>query len=153
MATQTTRNVVYGDFPLHTPDYGRASGSSFRFRYGYICRLIDDNELRSLPAALRAKTRQAHKAAYWKSVSLLRRDAETVLKLRREKMAAKKEWDFQTLLADYTRVHGLVVKLAAAGLSHSIHLGAGLESARAACREFELLLTPSIAASAHAATM
>jgi hypothetical protein len=112
-----------------------------RFRYGYICRLIDDNELAGLPGELRARTRSVHKAAYWKSVSLLRRDAETVLKLRRERMAAKQAWDFQSLVGDYARVQILVAKLTVAGVSHSIRLGAGLDAARQACREFEAILT------------
>jgi hypothetical protein len=112
-----------------------------RFRYGYICRLIDDSELQGMPAALRSRTRTAHKATYWKSLSLLRRDAERVLRLRREKMAAQQEWDFQTLVNDYTRVQMLLAKLTLAGVNHSIRLGAGLEGARQACREFEVLLT------------
>jgi hypothetical protein len=33
--------------------------------------------------------------------------------------------------------------LTVAGVSHSIHLGAGLDSARHACQEFEALLTSS----------
>lgn len=121
-----------------------------RFRYGYICRLIDDAELAGLTPELRARTRSVHKAAYWKSVSLLRRDAERVLKLRREKMAAKQTWDFESLTGDYARVQLLVLKLTLAGLSHSVRLGAGLDAAREACREFETLLTyPS---SPHPAT-
>src|SRR5580704_5201813 len=92
----------------------------FRFRYGYICRLIDDNELHGMPAGLRARTRSFHKATYWKSVSLLRRDAEQVLHLRREQMAAKREWDFQSLVNDYARVQLLLAKLTVAGISHSV---------------------------------
>jgi hypothetical protein len=134
MATAQTQAGLYGN--------GSAQkGSESRFRYGYICRLIDDGELDTLPRALRARTRTAHKAAYWKSVSLLRRDAETVLRLRRERMAAEKMWDFQALVNDYARVQMLIAKLTVAGLSHSIRLGAGIESARDACREFEFLLT------------
>jgi hypothetical protein len=123
----------------------------FRFRYGYICRLIDDAELKGMPAALRARTRSVHKETYWKSVSLLRRDAERVLRLRREKMAAQQAWDFQALLNDYARVQLLLAKLTVAGMSHSIRLGAGLESAREACREFEnFLAQPTFALSASA---
>ena len=114
-----------------------------RFRYGYICRLIDDSELDALPSTLRSHTRNLHKAAYWKSVSLLRRDAERVLKLRREKMAAHQAWDFQSLVGDHGRVQMLVAKLTIAGVCHSIRLGAGLDTARQACREFEALLTSS----------
>lgn len=123
----------------------------FRFRYGYICRLIDDSELQGLPSALRARTRSVHKEAYWKSVSLLRRDAERVLHVRREKMAAQREWDFQSLVNDYARVHLLLAKLTIAGMSHSVRLGAGLESAREACREFEnFLAQPTFALAASA---
>jgi len=113
----------------------------FRFRYGYICRLIDDSELQGMPAALRSRTRSVHKTTYWKSLSLLRRDAERVLRLRREKMAAQREWDFQALVNDYARVQMLLGKLTLAGINHSLRLGAGLEGARQACREFEALLT------------
>jgi len=121
-----------------------------RFRYGYICRLIDDAELAGLPSELRSRTRSVHKAAYWKSVSLLRRDAEHVLKLRREKMAAKQAWDFQSLVGDYARVQLMVVKLTAAGVGHSVRLGVGLDAARAACREFEA--PPTCPSSLRAAT-
>jgi hypothetical protein len=116
-----------------------------RFRYGYICRLIDDGELQTLPAPLRTRTRSFHKAAYWKSLSLMRRDADFVLKTRRERMASLQQWDFQALLNDYARVQVLLAKLTVAGMSHSIHLGAGLESARQACREVEVFLASASA--------
>jgi hypothetical protein len=119
-----------------------------RFRYGYICRLIDDDDLRALPAELRTRTRAVHKTAYWKSLSLLRRDAELVLKVRRERMAACQQWDFQALLNDYARFRILLAKLTIAGMSHSIHLGAGLESARQACLEFEAFLAAASSISA-----
>jgi hypothetical protein len=123
-----------------------------RFRYGYICRLIDDDELRSLPGYLRSRTRSVHKAAYWKSLSLLRRDAEYVLRVRREQMSALKEWDFQTLLNDYSRIQMLLAKLTVAGLSHSVRLGAGLDAARQALHEVEAFLSaaPSLVPSLHA---
>jgi hypothetical protein len=121
-----------------------------RFRYGYICRLIDDGELRGLPSALRSRTRSVHKATYWKSLSLLRRDAECVLRLRREKMSANQDWDFEALVGDYARVQMLLAKLTLAGLGHSVRLGAGLDSARQACLEFEALLGAT--SSPHAAT-
>jgi len=124
---------------------------ALRFRYGYICRLIDDSELRELPAGLRARTRKTHKSAYWKSVSLLRRDADRVLKLRREKMAACRAWDFQALVNDHAKIQLLLVKLTLAGVSHSIRLGAGLESARQACHEFEAFLAPASFTSSSAA--
>lgn len=138
MATLQTRIVPFrNDFAN-----GRRieTARDTRFRYGYICRLIDDSDLAGLPSELRSRTRSVHKAAYWKSVSLLRRDAEHVLKLRREKMAAKQEWDFQSLVGDYARVQMLLVKLTVAGLGHSVRLGAGLDAAREACREFEAML-------------
>jgi hypothetical protein len=113
-----------------------------RFRYGYLCRLIDDRELLSIPEPLRSRTRSIHKASYWKSLSLLRRDAERILKIRREKMAAERQWDFQLLVNDYARIQVLLGKLTVAGLSHSVHLGAGLDAAREALGEFERLLTP-----------
>jgi len=54
------------------------------------------------------------------------------------------------LVGDYGRVQILLAKLTLAGMGHSVRLGAGLDSARQACLEFEALLTgPS---SLHAAT-
>jgi hypothetical protein len=137
------RNDVENSRRIETP-------RDLRFRYGYICRLIDDGELMALPVPLRTRTRSFHKAAYWKSLSLLRRDAEHVLKVRRERMAAEQQWNFQDLLKDYGRIQMLLAKLTVAGVSHSIHLGAGLDSARQACLEFEAFLTS--ASSLHAAT-
>jgi hypothetical protein len=124
----------------------------FRFRYGYICRLIDDGELQALPAPLRTRTRTFHKAAYWKSLSLMRRDADHVLRVRRERMAAEQQWNFEFLLNDYAKMKLLMAKLTVAGLSHSIHLGAGLDSARQACLEFEAFLTSPASSSLHATT-
>jgi hypothetical protein len=124
----------------------------FRFRYGYICRLIDDGELQALPAPLRTRTRTFHKAAYWKSLSLMRRDADHIFKVKRERMAAEQQWSFESLLNDYARIQLLMAKLTVAGLSHSIHLGAGLESARQACFEFEAFLTTSTSSSLRATT-
>jgi hypothetical protein len=138
------RDDFAGNRRLETP------AQAMRFRYGYICRLIDDRELEGLPESLRSRTRNQHKAAYWKSLSLLRRDAERVLKMRRERMAAFQAWDFQVLLNDYTRIQALLGKLTLAGIGHSIHLGAGLESARQALREFETILTPGISSAALA---
>ena len=129
-----------------------APRQAMRFRYGYICRLIDDRELDGLSGSLRSRTRSLHKAAYWKSLSLLRRDAERVLKVRRERMAAFQDWDFQVLVNDYARIQVLLGKLALAGIGHSIHLGAGLESARQACREFEAFLSPGLSSAALAAS-
>jgi hypothetical protein len=144
MATlQTTARPFQTDY-AGSPGIGaRSAGTKrdFRFRYGYICRLIDDNELEGLPVRLRARTRSVHKASYWKSVSLLRRDAESVLRLRREKMAANQQWDFEALVGDYARVHMLLARLTIAGVGHSMRVGAGLESARKACVEFEGLLS------------
>jgi hypothetical protein len=114
-----------------------------RFRYGYICRLIDDSQIQDLPPVLRARIRSEHKSFYWKSLSLLKRDANRVLKLQREKMASQQQWDFQALTNDYIRIQTLLAKLTLAGMSHSIRLGAGLESAQRACRECEAFLTAS----------
>jgi hypothetical protein len=152
MATAQTQTGFPGSGSLENKtggDRANAINGRHRFRYGYICRLIDDGELQNLPAALRASTRAAHKAAYWKSVSLLRRDAESVLRIRRERMAAEKQWDFQILVNDYARVQMLLAKLTVAGMGHSVRLGAGMESARNSLREFEMLLTsPSFHAAA-----
>ena len=137
----TTFQTTVASFRTDSPNSPRVTARrEFRFRYGYICRLIDDSELRGLPSGLRSRTRSVHKASYWKSLSLLRRDAESVLRLRREKMSAQKEWDFETLVGDYARVQVLLAKLTLAGVGHSMRLGAGVESARQACAEFEAFL-------------
>ena len=120
------------------------SSREARFRYSYLCRLIDDRELEGLSEPLRSRTREAHRATYLKNVSLLRRDAEHVLRVRREKMAAEQEWNFQLLVDDYARVRLLIGKLKFAGLCHALHLGAGLDAARQALREFESILTAAI---------
>jgi hypothetical protein len=96
--------------------------------------------LQALPEPLRARTRAFHKAAYWKSVSLLRRDVDFVLKVRRERMAACQQWNFPAVLNDYARMQKLLGTLVLAGISHSIHLEAGLESVRQAASEFEAFL-------------
>jgi hypothetical protein len=113
------------------------------FRYSYMCRLIDDGELENLAPSVRSELRRVHKQAYWKNLALLRRDANTVLKVRREKMSARQEWDFSTLVNDYARVQYLLATLTMAGLSHSTRISVGLERARAACSEFETLFTSS----------
>jgi hypothetical protein len=123
---------------------------SRRFRYSYLCRLIDDSELQEFDPSVRSELRRAHKQAYWKNLSLLRRDAAKVLKVRREMMGAEKAWDFNALVSDYARVQVLLVTLTMAGVSHSTRFSVGLERARVACSEFETLFTssPLLAASA-----
>lgn len=113
--------------------------------------MIDDSELEGLPPALRTRTRSIHKATYWKSLSLLRRDADRVLTVRRQRMAVCQEWDFQVLVNDYARIQILLAKLTLAGMTHSIRLGAGLEAARKACREVEAFLNSSSATQAATA--
>jgi hypothetical protein len=132
----------------------QASGTfrqpSSRFRYSYLCRLIDDSELQDFDPSVRSELRRAHKHAYWKNLSLLRRDAAHVLKVRREMMSAQQDWDFNALVSDYARVQVLLGTLTMAGLSHSTRFSVGLERARVACSEFETLFTssPLLAASA-----
>jgi hypothetical protein len=125
----------------------KASGTSrptaSRFRYSYLCRLIDDSELQDFDSSVRSELRRAHKQAYWKNLSLLRRDAAHVLKVRREMMSAQQDWDFNALVSDYARVQVLLGTLIMAGLSHSTRFSVGLERARAACSEFETLFTSS----------
>jgi hypothetical protein len=113
--------------------------------------LIDDSELQDFDPSVRSELRRAHKQAYWKNLSLLRRDAAQVLKVRREMMSAQQDWDFNALVSDYARVQVLLGTLTMAGLSHSTRFSVGLERARVACSEFETLFTsPLIAASASA---
>jgi len=112
-----------------------------RFRYSYLYRLIDDNELRGLSPAIRVEVRKAHKEAYWKNLSLLRRDAARVLKLRRDMMAARKEWDFSALVNDYARVQYLLATLTVAGLTHASRIPAGITAVRTACAEFESMFS------------
>jgi hypothetical protein len=129
---------------------GTSRPASRRFRYSYLCRLIDDSELQDFDPAVRSELRRAHKQAYWKNLSLLRRDAAHVLKIRREMMSAQQDWDFNALVSDYARVQILLATLTMAGLSHSTRFSVGLERARVACSEFETLFTssPLLAASA-----
>jgi hypothetical protein len=114
--------------------------------------LIDDSELQDFDPSVRPELRRAHKQAYWKNLSLLRRDAAHVLKVRREKMSAQQDWDFNALVSDYARVQVLLGTLTMAGLSHSTRFSVGLERARVACSEFETLFTtsPLLAVSASA---
>jgi hypothetical protein len=112
-----------------------------RFRYSYLYRLIDDNELRGLTPAIRAGLRKVHKEAYWKNVALLRRDAARVLQLRRQMMAARKDWDFSALVNDYARVQYLLATLTVAGLSHASRIPAGVNAVRTACDEFESMFS------------
>ena len=114
-----------------------------RFRYSYLCRLIDDSELQDFDPSVRSDLRRAHKQAYWKNLSLLRRDAAHVLKVRREMMSAQQDWDFNALVSDYARVQVLLGTLTMAGLSHSTRFSVGLERARVACSEFETMFTSS----------
>jgi len=111
------------------------------FRYSYLYRLIDDNELRGLSPAVRDEIRKAHKQAYWKNLSLLRRDVARVLRLRRGMMAARRDWDFSALVNDYARVQYLLATLALAGLSHSSRIPAGITAVRTACAEFESIFS------------
>jgi hypothetical protein len=130
--------------------YGTSRPASRRFRYSYLCRLIDDSELQDFDPSVRSELRRAHKQAYWKNLSLLRRDAAHVLKVRREMMSAQQDWDFNSLVSDYARVQVLLATLTMAGFSHSTRFSVGLERARLACSEFETLFTssPMLAASA-----
>lgn len=122
---------------------GTSRAASRRFRYSYLCRLIDDSELQEFAPEVRTELRRVHKQAYWKNLSLLRRDAAYVLKVRRQMMSAQQEWDFNSLVSDYARVQVLLATLAVAGLSHSTRFSVGLERARVACSEFETLFTSS----------
>jgi hypothetical protein len=130
--------------------FGTSRPTSRRFRYSYLCRLIDDRELQDFDPAVRTELRRAHKQAYWKNLSLLRRDAAHVLKVRREMMGAQQDWDFSSLVSDYARVQVLLATLTMAGVSHSTRFSVGLERARVACSEFETMFTssPLLAASA-----
>lgn len=114
-----------------------------RFRYSYLYRLIDDSELDELPSAARAELRRAHKQIYWKNLSLLRRDAARILKVRRTRMSAEQNWDFNTLLSDYTRVQLLLATLTVAGVSHATRIPALRKQVRAACAEFDTMFTAS----------
>jgi len=113
------------------------------FRYSYLCRLIDDSELECVDPSLRSELRRAHKQAYWKNLSLLRRDAAQVLKVRRSRMSSQQQWDFNGLVGDYTKVQFLLATLTMAGLSHSTRITVGLNRARIACSEFETLFSAS----------
>ena len=113
------------------------------FRYSYLYRLIDDREIADLPRTARAELRHAHMQAYWKNLSLLRRDANIVLKTRRARMGAAQDWDFNSLVGDYARVQMLLAALTLAGLSHATHVPVLREQVRAVCAEFEAMFTAS----------
>ena len=119
------------------------TASAKRFRYSYLYRLIDDREIADLPRSTRAELRRAHKQAYWKNVSLLRRDASLVLKARRTRMGAEQDWDFNSLVGDYARVQMLLATLTLAGLSHTSRVPVLLEQVRTVCTEFETMFTAS----------
>jgi hypothetical protein len=123
--------------------YVTSRPASRRFRYSYLCRLIDDDELQEFEPVVRSELRRAHKQAYWKNLSLLRRDAARVLKVRREMMSARQDWNFNSLVSDYARVQMLLATLTMAGLSHSTRFAVGLKRAKVACSEFETLFTSS----------
>ena len=126
------------------PDEGnKRTVSAKRFRYAYLCRLIDDREIADLPRAARAELRRAHKQAYWKNLSLLRRDANVVLKARRARMGAEQDWDFNSLVGDYARVQMLLAALTVAGLSHTTHIPVLLKQVHGVCAEFEAMFTAS----------
>jgi len=129
--------------PAKASEPQSSSVATRRFRYSYLCRLIDDNELRDFSPDLRSQLRRAHKQAYWKNLSLLRRDAARILKVRRQQMGAQQEWDFNSLVTDYARVQYLIGTLTLAGITHATRVSVGLEYARAACTEIELLFTTS----------
>lgn len=128
--------------PPLLPDTGsKRSTSANRFRYAYLYRLIDDREIADLPTAARAELRRAHKQVYWKNLSLLRRDANVVLRARRARMGAEQNWDFNSLLGDYARVQMLLATLTVAGLSHTTGVPVLLKQVRAVCTEFETMFT------------
>jgi hypothetical protein len=145
-----SREIVVKTTPVQAS--GTSRPASRRFRYSYLCRLIDDSELQDFHPAVRSELRRAHKQAYWKNLSLLRRDAAYVLKVRREMMGAQRDWNFNSLVSDYARVQVLLATLTMAGVSHSTRFSVGLERARVACSEFETMFTssPLLAASASA---
>lgn len=101
----------------------------FGFRYRYLRRLIDDNELADFPPLQRARVRRTHKRAFWKNVRLLRRDAARIVRARRGAM-----------VRDYLRVHFVLFRLALAGVAHGFHMEAGQSLARQACDDMETLL-------------
>lgn len=146
---KTESRQMAGDITV-APANGTSRLAPRGFRYSYLCRLIDDSELRDFAPSFRSELRRAHKEAYWKNLSLLRRDAAHVLKVRREKMSARQDWDFSTLVNDYARVQYLLATLTMAGLGHSTRISVGLERARVACSEFETLFTSSPLLSATA---
>jgi hypothetical protein len=136
-----SREIIVKMAPVQAS--GTSRPVSRRFRYSYLYRLIDDNELQEFDPSVRSELRRAHKQAYWKNLSLLRRDAAYVLKVRREMMSAQKDWDFNSLVSDYAKVQVLLATLAVAGVSHATRFSVGLERARVACSEFETLFSSS----------
>jgi hypothetical protein len=62
------------------------------FQYGYLARLIDDQELDLIEdPEVRSAVRAAHRQVYWQSVRLLKRDVKKIVVNRRKLMETRKE--------------------------------------------------------------
>lgn len=120
------------------------------FQYGYLVRLIDDQDLGLIrDPEVRSAVRAAHRQVYWKSLRLLKRDVKKILVNRRKLMETRREWRFEALLADTVRIWQLIWILQLAGAAHGMRVPMMISAARAASVELQAVVAlpfPSIPA-------
>jgi hypothetical protein len=111
------------------------------FQYGYLARLIDDQELGIIEdPQVRSAVRAAHRQVYWKSLRLLKRDVKKILVNRRKLMETRKEWRFEVLIGDTARIWQLIWILQLAGAAHGMRVPMMITAARAASAELQSLV-------------
>ena len=123
------------------PALGESSLAAPGFQYGYLVRLIDDQDLDLIDdPEVRSAVRAAHHEVYWKSLRLLKRDVKKILVNRRKLMETRKEWRFEVLIGDTARIWQLIWILQLAGAAHSMHVPMMISAARAASVELQALV-------------
>jgi hypothetical protein len=123
------------------PAFGESSLAAPGFQYGYLVRLIDDQDLDLIDdPEVRSAVRAAHHEVYWKSLRLLKRDVKKILVNRRKLMETRKEWRFEVLIGDTARIWQLIWILQLAGAAHSMHVPMMISAARAASVELQALV-------------
>jgi hypothetical protein len=123
------------------PSLAEPSLAASGFQYGYLVRLIDDQDLDLIEdPEVRAAVRAAHHQVYWKTLRLLKRDVKKILVNRRKLMETRKEWRFEVLISDTARIWQLIWILQLAGAAHSMHIPMMISAARAASVELQALV-------------
>jgi hypothetical protein len=107
------------------------------FRYSYLHRLLDENDLKDMSPLMRSEIRHVHKKVYWKVLFLLRRDINEILNVRRQRMSALSTWNFNVLVYDYMRVQYLIFTLVIIGLLNSTRITLGVNRVKKICKELE----------------